>query len=248
MPHFDTPSLDTVAIAPVVLQLNFRNAGVITQREANGVGYNVAAYDGITNLIGTVNLGAENPPRFIPQRNNWWFNVEETSANVPSDPQFNTGFVWHRDVQDKGYVWHPSYGANVQLAEEPKTFMSKPPGVLPSNDDQTDGVDVTPDADRLILLVDAPGPILDTQAAPIQQLLVGTGAAHRFYAREWLTWNGGLISTVQRWRSFVTVRKKADGTWERVGGVGGNFIDLTPANDPETPKFNALDAQMITAP
>ncbi len=129
-----------------------------------------------------------------------------------------------------------------------RTFTLNPVGAPPSNDDQSDGADESPDANRLILLVDVPSVFLDPQIPEVQQILVGSGVVHRFYAREWLTWNGGLVSTIQRWRSFLTVRRKPDGSWERIGGAAGNFITLTPANDPELPGFNAQDAQMVIDP
>ena len=48
---------------------------------------------------------------------------------------------------------------------------------------------------------------------------VGTIYAMRFVANEWVEFcnNHDRVSRILRWMSFMTIRKKEDGTWERIG-------------------------------
>jgi hypothetical protein len=219
------------------VQLVFRNSGQLTQRETNGVGYQTDKYDGVTNTLNTTALGAANPA--FGDR---MYNFEETSATVPTNAVFNINWKWHRDVQDKAWLWNPASSNNIGNLGEIK-FAAVPPGGSSGNDDggtEVDTDDSIPDATRRIINIDAPGlgwGLMNTNIAPPGSIMV-----HRLYAHEWLTWKGGLASDVLRWRSFLTIRRKTDLTWER---VGTNVIDLTPTNSNEIPVFTPQELDQI---
>jgi len=214
----------------VQVDLTFRNSGELTSREttnANGqvVGYDAVAYDGVTNFLKTTTLGVNNPPV-----DGMYFNFEEISATVPTNRCFDSGWVFHRDVQEKVFRWVPATPDRIGVDPTTITFSPGTAGEGAGNDDDSGAEDETPDSARRILVPDGPAftpiPQSDHSISP------GGIIARRFYAREWLSWGGVRVSPITRWHSFQTLRRKADYSWER---KGTNVIALTPDGDSEVP-------------
>jgi hypothetical protein len=160
---------------------------------------------------------------------------------VPTNGFFNAGWNWHRDVQDKAWLWNPSNGLNIGVYTW--TNFSGTPGEVQGNDTGGGAADESPDSARLILTSDGPSPgtvgLFSAAEAP-----PGSVVAHRMYAREWLTWNGTLASGILRWRSFLTLRRKPDLSWER---VGQNLIAEVPEGSSEVPVFTVEELLQILA-
>ena len=224
-----------VSAERIDIPLVFRNTGTLTARETTNqlgqvFGYQADIYDGVSNLLKTVTLGTSNPPA----NGTFFFNFEETDATVLTNSTFNTGWQWHRDVQEKVFVFSLQTGGIV--VESETNFTSQVAGEGAGNDSGGDAEDFLPDANHLIINCDGPGLTLTTQILP------GTVVARRFYAREWLTWNGAKSSSVLRWRNFMTLKFGADGAWHR---AGTNVIELTPDGDSETPAFTQQELMQI---
>ncbi len=217
--------------------LTFRGSGQLTQHETNNVGYQADIYDGVLNLLHTSTLGAGNSPV-----SGLFFNFEESDATVPTNHVFDTGWKWHRDVQDDYWMWNPNV-PHVILSLLSTSFTATA-GEGNGNDSGPATGSATednrPDDNRLILITDAPGIFSDD----IGQRPEGTLLAHRLYAHEWLTWNGQRVTDMLRWHSFVTLRRTADSTWSR---IGPNTIELTPEEDSEVPAFTEKDIQQINS-
>lgn len=221
----------TVTATKIKIVLTLRNSGNLTQRETNGIGYDAAICDAITNLVKTNVLGV------VVTADGPFYNVEETSATVPTNTIFNSGLEWHRDIRDRTEFVVP--GLPAQLLST-TNFISSPPGNGMGNDDGGGAGDSFPDTNRLILNVDAPA-LEFAQSIPLVVAPIGTIFVHRCYAREWLTFNGVTISEILRWKSSAAIRRKADLSWERIGGTTFNFIGLTPSGDLETPSITAAE-------
>lgn len=229
-----------VSAQKVKIALNFAGSGSWGPREAtNGtgqlVGYQANLYDGVSNLVRTLFLGATNPPV-----NGEFFNFQQTTAKVPTNAMFDSGWMFHRDVQDKSFQWRPDIPGQLGIYTNSTAFTPGSAGEGAGNDPSGAEMDVVPDADRLIFNVDKPGitpPVASDHALP-----PGTVIARRFYAREWLTWRGLRVSPILRWQCFTTLRRKADYSWER---AGPNVIKETDAGESETPDFTALEAFQI---
>lgn len=227
-----------VSAQKVKVGLDFHSAGALASREITNlsgqlIGYAASNYDLVTNLTGTTSLGAGNPPH-----SNLWFNFQDTRAIVPTNLPFRSGWAWHRDVSAEVFLWRPA-APSVLNTNRAKVFSSATPGGPGGNDDGGVAPDNIPDANGLIVTADGPGM---GEVTLTNVFLPGSVSAMRFYAREWVTWSGVQACDIIRWRSFVTLRRKSNWSWER---KGPNFIEITPSSDPEVPTFTAADATNI---
>jgi hypothetical protein len=224
-----------------VVPLTFNAAGELTARETTNslgqlVGYKGISYDFATNQTETRVLG----PGYESETG-IFHQFQETRATVPL---WSLGGVWswHRDVQGKVFFWKTNAPSVVELVGTPKFFTPGPAGQGNGNDSSGVEADEIPDANGLIIVCDAPGyapnALLSAVEAP-----PGSIYANRFYAREWVSWNGVRASDILRWRVFITLRRKADLTWER---VAPDFVEETPVGDDETPALTPQQAQQAS--
>ncbi len=220
-----------VGVSKVKIDLTFRNSGSLTPRETNGAGYQADLWDSVVAAVGTDNLGSMLPQNTMTSGTPAQVILrlagqEEMDATVPIGGVFTNGWAWHRDVQVE--LYSTTNGINyLQYADFSKSFTQN---ALNQGGNDNGGIarDITPDINGLIISSDSPSIGMSaTDTSPI-----GIVYKLRFYAHEWLTWNGGIISDVKKWHSFVSIRKYTDGGWEY---YGTNEIDLTPDTDPETP-------------
>ena len=221
--------------------LTFHTIGELTARETTNnlgqlVGYSATIYDAFTNTVETRVLG----PGF-QSYNGQFHQLCETLATVPVNSTQNGFWRWHRDRQRSIFFWRPDSPSNVVLAVTNQLFTPGPAGQGFGNDTGGGAADEIPDANGLIMIADtpaiAPAPLSGVTAPP------GSIYAFRFYAREWVTWNGLRSSGILRWRVFITLRRKADLTWER---VAPDFVEEIPAGHSEEPAFTAQDAQQAS--
>jgi hypothetical protein len=238
-----------LSVSKMMLQLQFRNTGTLTQRETNSAGYQPDLWDRVVNAVGTDALGASlpvfntlagNPPQAAKR----FANQKETDAIVFVGSEFNNGWAWQRDVRSKASRLSatPNGGVlNEVIATYTRDFT--PNAMTAGGNDSVGGIpsDVTPDINRLIINSDSPSLHTDPQ----EQSPVGTVWVVRTFAREWLTWNGGIASDVIKWHSFITIRKTGQGTWAY---VGKNEIALTADGDPENPNILYPEANSLIYP
>jgi hypothetical protein len=226
----------------VKVPLVFRNSGFLTDRDIAGVGYQSDCWITVNLTCESTNLGAANPPVTNHIYTNFWFNLQETDATAHPQSSFNSGWGWHQDVCRTIFVYikAPDLPGAV-FANDRKPFSQGTAGEVDGNDSTNSTPDTLPDANRLMLVADAPG------LSPADyESEYGVVVAYRLYARQWLTWNGIRCSDILRWRSFLTIRRPANGTWER---RGDNRIEPTPEGDPEAPTFTVEEgAQALQEP
>jgi hypothetical protein len=239
--HFNASSFSEKPKVSLVL----RTSGELTQRETNNIGYQANIYDAVTNYTRSVQLGCENP-QVVYGTNVLFFNLIEFNAIVPTNQIFDSGWKFHQDISARVwlYVQNPSTQTGFLLpmaAGQTGAFSSGDGGSGQGNDSKIDAAaDKIPDLNRLILFADGPGPGFTANNPPYPQHNVVL--VQRFYARTWLTWNGGLASDVVKWHSFCTFRRFANGNWER---VGVNSVGLTGLGETEVPTFTAQEAQQV---
>jgi hypothetical protein len=223
-----------------LIHLNFRNSGYLTGPEANGDGYDAANYTHLIQYCAT-NLGvhATIDDGTAAQRGSNWMNLEEIFATVPVS--VNLSWEWHQDKQRARYLWRP--GDTIVTQTDPLVnFSTQGPG---GGNDMPAGnlADSTPDAQGNVYIPDSPSLPLTEPA--LVNAPVGSVAALRFYGHTWLTANGGFASEILKWRTFITIKKTANG-WIRAGA--NNFISLTPMGVSEDPSFTVQDAIDATGP
>lgn len=161
---------------------------------------------------------------------------------MPIAHYFDSAWEWHRDIQFLKWIWKPSYGTNLIMTLAGTNYTAGSAGSGNGNDTGGGAGDMIPDANRLILVCDAPG-FGFTVAVPPELMPAGTVVAYKLYAREWFTWNATRSSDILRWTSVVTLVRMNDMSWQR---KGPNYITLTPAGDAEVPAFTALEAKQIS--
>ena len=225
-----------VNAAKVKVPLQFRNEGELTPAETNGAGFHASTYTSLTNLVKTTTLGSGNPAVSNWISPNFFFNIEETDANVPATVLLDSGWSWHRDAYAVVFTWSEQFPYSVNAATA-KTFTLGTPGEISGNDN-FDIKDENPDLNRLILQVDIPGLGFEFTNSTSYGII----KSYQLYAREWLTWEGASASDILRWRSVLTVRAAPGQAFAR---SGPNVIELTPAGSSEKPWLSYQEAQQI---
>lgn len=227
----------TVGASRMKLDIVARFSGQLAQRQDfNFIGWTPNAYDAITNTVGTDALGAELPFTTVFNGNppaTWlrFAGAQETSATVWNGTNFNSGWVWQRDVEFA--LVKNQTGDTNSWDGIPNGTRSFTPNALAAggNDNAAAGAtrNETPDYARTIYSFDSPA----IRASVLDNHPVGTVFRFRLYAREWLTWQGAVVSEVVRWNSWVEIRKYVEGSWEYVPGK--NRIQPTAEDEEEVP-------------
>lgn len=191
------------------VDLEFRNDGTISPQNRND------RRDYWTDYYGTDALGVLT----VPISGNYAANGMEIIGRIEGITQANTSeWNFRRDINEKGWIFTPEDAATPDTSPEMfdhREFAGGPPEC--NNDDFQIDEDLTPNDDNEIFVLDHPRIWLghpDFDGAD-----PGTVVAMRFHAREWLVFckNEDVVSEILEWISSITIRKKADGTWERVG-------------------------------
>ncbi len=233
-----------LTVAPVVIQITMRTTGLMTKPDnvpPVGTGYDAALRADFVTQIAEA-LGG---PLFInkPAVGIVGFvNAVEFNSTVPFEMPTD-GWKWHRDANVKRFLWNSSNQITTTIQNSVSlTFTGAPPGN--GNDyspPQETLEDLTPDINRLILNADAPSlDVLygDNTSEKMVNAPDGSFGAMRLYAREWITWHGGVASVVFKWHSFLTIQKGSVNSAPSFTPQGANAIGPTGANDIETPAFS----------
>jgi len=223
----------TVSVEKIKVNIALRNNDQLTPAPTNGAGYGP---NGRTNVVAQFGetLGTPAP------NGTEWFNLAELNATI-TDTNLHEGLHWHRGVKCRRYIWKPApnYDTNsIAGTWGTKSFltgatMDEFNAASGGNDSEGGADDEIPDSDAKIFTADAPN--LDVGIAIAINAPIGSVAALRFTAREWITWNSGVVSEIETWHSFITIKRTATG-WERVGSN-----EITTGED--TSPFTATEAQ-----
>jgi hypothetical protein len=165
----------------------FRNKGRLPLALANEIAY-----------LGPI-LGLQPP-------NPGWRNSEVTEATVPGYPFDASKWAWHQDINYNDSLLD---GTTVLRLPGPQFTNQPDPVDGPGNDVDPHFVN-TPDAKGLIYAPDAPS-VLAASTLPI-----GTIYRMRRSLRTWVTYDGGIVSDIVLWHTFITIQKQPDGTWYRI--------------------------------
>jgi len=219
-----------VSAERVKISLAVRNNGTITKPDNEptiGVGFDPGkwlAYVATSgDQLGLTSFSSNSLIEFM--------NGVEISGQLPNVSELLTGLQWHRESNALRYWWNPNSPNTFTLVTGNKIFNQDAPynPFVNGNDSDGGSSDSVPDSNRNVFSADAPS--IDVTGFDITAPS-GSVAALRFSAREWLTWNGAIISDVATWHSFITI-KKVDPVpgWVR---AGTNEIDSGENTSPFT--------------
>ena len=160
-----------------------------------------------------------------------FMNGVEISGQLPEVSELLEDLEWHRESNALRYWWNPNSPNTFAASTSDKLFNQDTPFNPAGNGNDSGGgaSDDEPDTNRSIFSADAPSMNVTNfdLTAPL-----GSIAALRFSAREWVTWNGAIISNVATWHSFVTVKKVGPTPgWVR---TGSNEIEEGENTEPFT--------------
>lgn len=229
----------SVSVSRVMIGITVRTSGDLVDPDWYGIGYDSALWTQITtNYFHTLGPGSNPAHASI-------FVLTELAAVVPSDMP-RSGWKWHRDAARRAWLWNSGTKVNAQIFAEANKDFTGPPG-----SDTGGTVDETPDDLGRIFDVDAVRNSTLDPAAPqttAQSIMAtntpnGSIIAFRFFAREWLEWNGGVISEIKHYHAFSTWAKDGEEPNRGLYQVGKNEFELTApdANTgiyDDTPQFS----------
>ncbi len=204
---------DKMGFGIVSIALTFRNSGTISPQTQND------KHDGLAAVIGTDDLGAAlSVPSGGLARNTMEIIGEITPLAIAGQSSLYWDFK--RDIESRKYLFTPADRAIP--TQQPQIIDTNSPlnqdfagGPPAANDDANDtDEDLTPTG-GLIYSVDSPGMAL--AGASLANAPTGSIAAYRFNAKEWVRINTVADTRLIEWTSAATIRKRADGYWERVG-------------------------------
>lgn len=233
-----------LTVERVRVSIVIRNSGEITPlTSSNGVS-GPGHYVWLTNWFGQTQLGPGPTPG--PTSGMHVANLIELYSTVPNDTNFSQGLTWHRDAEGRRYHWEPGWTSTTNGGSIDFITTGIPTGG--GSDDpaanNSASTDELPDSYWNIYDHDAPS--LRLADSIYSSLPENSVAALRFNAREWITWNGAIISDIVSWHSRVTLKKVTvyvtsppEIRWVRTGPneVGSGLLNNTDFDAAEAASY-----------